>query len=287
MKKSDRAGNTPAPWRGAAVNACGILLAFGAAFGGVFLVQEGLDSEMAGLLQGGGALQVPVRSETALETGTAQAGWTEAEKRLTQEELLLAVECLNGTEEFYPHEPLPGQLSMAQAIESGREWLEVFFLPRLGAEDNGQREYRVNCYLWTRRAEGETEGTDSRRSYWTVALSCQELEAGLVLNAVSGQVLEASVTVKSPVEYQARENLAALLGDYAESFGTAEEYLLVDEKNGSMYQSIGEGGLCAVLKTGSIVVSKADTDAVEYFTEMLNIRLYLTREDVEIVFSPS
>jgi len=299
MKKSDRDRKDPAAFRGAAVNVLGILLAFGVAFGGVFLVQEGLARETAGLLQEGGEVLVPVRSEASEASGVPGADCEEAPKKLTEEELLAAVGGLKGTEESYPHEPLQGQLSMAQAIEGGREWLEDFFLPHLEMSGDVLRECRINCYLWTRQVYSGTGGQveDGLISYWTVGLDGQELDAGLVLNAVSGQVLEASVTVRSPVEYQARDSMAALLLDYAESFGTTEDYVIIDERSGNMYQGIGDSGLTAVLKIGEIVVAGAEDEegtaapsmgggTVPEYTELLYIRLSLEQSMEAAVSAP-
>lgn len=285
--------------KGAAVNALGIVLAFGAAFGEVFLVQEGLARETAGALRQSGEMRVPVPSAGVQASGMPGIDWEETGRKLTQEELLAAVAGLEGKGESYPHEPLPGQLSMAQAIECGREWLEDFFMPYLGMSGDDMKEYRINCFLWARRApDGGEQTQDSLLSYWTVSFGGADLEAGLVLNAASGQVLEASVTVKAPVEYQAQEELMKLFQAYAESFGTTEDYLFVDAEGGDLYQRIGDEGLYAALKTGSIVIDTAkpgggetssyggEASSVQY-TELLSLQLYLGHGDMTTVFLPA
>lgn len=271
MGISEGTGKAPVfGWRGLLVNAAGILLAFGAVFGGMLLVRECLLRETETLLQGSGKVSVPA-AQIALEAVPSQeAEAAEAEReRLTEEELFLAVEGFWGTEELYPHEPRQGQMTMAQALDSGRGWLEEFFLPHLGLQETVLQEYRVNCYLWTRQG-----WQDPLLSYWTVSLSGQTLDAALVLNAVSGQVLSASVTVYPPVEYQERDSLAALLEDYADSLGMESDDPLVDERNGDMYRSIGADGMYAALRTVNIAVSTSDIDWMEY-REVLNIQVYL------------
>ncbi|MCM1192608.1 MAG: hypothetical protein NC123_14665 [Butyrivibrio sp.] len=312
------------------INLSGVLSALVIAFGGWFLVQEGLAMEEKKLLSGGGM-------EELHQGGTVEA----AESRdisvlepLTEEELVQVINALENREEILPHEPGREQLSMTEAIQCGMHWMELFLMPHLGVSGFSYEEYRISCYLWRpepdtaegagtdrkavegagtdrkavegagtdrKAAEGAdadrkaAEGTDAESaapgetaagevpwlSCWTIAFSSEELEVRLILNAVSGQVLDASIKCASPVEYQDRELLMALLEEYAHSFGLEGDYTLVysgESKSGAKklpwYQSVGTRGLFAAIQADSIAVSLADVEASEY-AEYLNIHLYL------------
>lgn len=261
------------------INLLGILTAFGIAFGGLFLVQSGLDREQERLLAGSGLMELP-------RTGTfeaAEAGDVSLGRLLTEEELEQVRGVLETPGETVPHEPLSGQLSMIQAIECGRTWLEDFFLPHLGINDVPLQECKVNCYLWAPEAPGTETELLPWLSCWTVSLSSRHVEAVLILSAVSGQILEASVNCPSPVEYQEREMLMTLLGDFASSFGMNDDYCIVysgETESGAKklpwYQSVGTRGTFAAIQAASIATS-ADTDTgVTVYTEQFSIHLYLS-----------
>lgn len=275
MRTSEENKMAPARGRGGLfVNVLGILLAFGAAFGGMFLVRECLLRETEALLGGSGEVLVPFQSAVAA-VPPQEADWKEAEReKLTEAELFLAVEGLNGMEEVVPHEPRQGQMAMAQAIEAGREWMEEFFLPHLGIQGGALREYKINCYLWSRQADG----AEPLLSYWSVSLGCQELNAALTLDAVSGQVLAADVAVSAPVEYQDQDSLRALLEDYADSLGVESHSLLTDKRGGGMYQSVGGDGVYAALRVSNIAVAFSSPEAEEFMGEVMevfSVHLYL------------
>lgn len=258
------------------LNLLGILSAFGIAFGGLFLVQGSLTMEEKKFLSGGGLVELH-QAETV---EAAEGKDISVPRSLTEEELLQMVKALEKREEIRPHEPGQEQLSMLEAIEYGRTWMDDFLLPHLGLSDMIRQEYKVSCYLW----RPETEEADVEEipwlSCWTISFSNQYLETRLILNAVSGQVLDASISCTLPMEYQDREHLMTFLEDYAVSFGLTEEYILVySEKTEAgaiklpWYQSIGTQGIFAVINADSIAVSVADTD--DSYTEFFNIHLYL------------
>lgn len=271
--------------KGRLINILGILSACGIALGGLLLVQEGLARAKESLLQGSGIVENTIQLEaaTAVEVEVQDIG----QKLLTEEELLQVVRDMEGGGGVYPHEPGQGQLSMSQAITCGREWVETFFMPHVGMADYHMEENKADCFLWSLRGkEGEGE-KDPLCSYWTLNFEVPELaEVGLTLNAVSGQVLIASIGLYGPVEYQDGEGLIGLLGDYAFSFETSgvASYSFAesgpegpDRENGPIYHSISSQGLYAGLRTSSIVISRAgDSPGVTENVDICTIRLYLT-----------
>lgn len=264
------------------LNLLGILSAFGIALGGLAGVQVLLSREEAHLLQSGGLVALPAQAEDMaavdigiVETFTAQ---------LTQDELALTVQNLQSGGESYPHEPKTGQLSMTEAMMLGKEWIGQFFMPHLGQPDFILQEYRANCYLWSLQENPNSGQTDPLLSYWTVLLAGQGMEAELILNAVTGQILDASVSCSLPIEYQDSDTMAGLLRSYADSFGLHDSASLTENGDKTpesigriLYQDVGSSGLQAAMSVSSIAVFKPDPDSyTEEYTEFFNLHLYLT-----------
>lgn len=259
------------------LNFLGFLSALAVALGGWVLVQGILSMEEKKLLSGGG--QIELYREGSIEA--AESKDISVPEPLTEEELVQVIAALESREEILLHEPGREQLSMTEAIWCGMDWMEEFFVPYLGVSDFFLEEYKVGCYLWRPEAGEADAGECPWLSCWTVSFSNQYLEAQLILNAASGQVLDASVSCAAPVEYQDGEHLVKLLGDYAFSFGLKEDYTLLysgETESGfkklPWYQSIGTQGLFAAIDADSVVVSVADAGVSEY-TEFFNIHLYL------------
>lgn len=262
-----------------AVNLIGILSAFAIAFCGLFLVQGRLNLEQNKLLESGGVVELP----QTITTEAAESAIVSLRDSLAEEELLQLVHGLEQKEELIPHEPLEGQLTMIQAINCGEAWLEEFFLSDVTSDDLTAKDYRANCYLWTPEAAGADGEASPWLGCWTVSLSNQNIDASLTLSAVSGQILEASVSL-SPVLYRGREDLLTLLEKYASSFGLEGDDILIsfedkdaNEKGLLCYQSIGTRGLYAAIQTGNIIfaIAGADTETSLYM-ERFNVHLYLS-----------
>ena len=238
----------------------GILAAVAIAFGGLALVQGRLSAEEDRLLEEGGEIRVQIQTQQldSQAMGDVEIRQTE----LTQSELVQAVEYLEQGGDRCLHEPQADQLSMAQAVDCAKEWVEVFLLPHLGvgADVRGEaREYKVDCFLWT-RGENSLEGfaEEPWLSYWSVELDGPDIDGMLILNAVTGQVMSAAVTVSCPTEYQRQGWIGRLLEDYADSFGIVSSYSVAGEYDpgtNSFHQSRGNEEISAVIDISTVVVA--------------------------------
>lgn len=247
------------------VNLSGMLLACAIAFGGAFAVWSRLRGEKERLLSGGGEAKIlseEIQSADVVSIEVKEAG-------LTPEELRQAVLCLESTAEKVPHEPVPGQLSMTDAIQCGMIWIEGFFLPHLDGEAAMPGECRMNCYLWAGQ-ENPLLG------YWEVSFSGEAMEAALILNAVTGQVLQARIALAFPGGGRPDEDsLSGLLEEYADSFGVETNYAVSraeeTETGGSTHgeesgkdwrfgQRLENEEMAACLEAGEAVGVSADSE---------------------------
>lgn len=214
--------------KGFFVNLSGILLAFTIAFGGIFALWSRLERERAELLSEGGEVEIPVRTQSKVSQSIGVVDVEMKAVELTGEELLQAMSCLESTSEKYAHEPMPGQLSMTEAVQSAMGWLGDFLLPHLGREEAIPKEYQLSCYLWAGSdEENRGKSSDLLSGYWEVSLAGEEMESVLFLNAVTGQVLKAWISLPFPGgEWPDKEDLSVLLEDYADSLGIETHYVI-------------------------------------------------------------
>lgn len=263
------------------INLSGLLLSFGIAAGGLFLVQTRLEKEENALLQSGGTVTAAADSAESQKAESTQI----TGMKLTEEQIALILDSLESASDIFPHEPGPGQLSMAEAVEYGRTWLDDFFLPHMGTSFSHPVDYKADCYLWTPVQEAAGDKSALSLSCWTVNLSSQEIQAALVIHAVSGQVLSASINCSFPEESASDPEFLSLLQEYGDSFGLGTADFLLspkDQENAqsphfAMYQRLGDAGIYAAIETNSIHIS-IDTSPFEIveYRGILNLLLYLT-----------
>lgn len=278
----------PSPKRGFGskfMNFAGIFSGFAIALGGLFLLQEVLDREQEKLLAGSGIVELPRTDDVEqVETGEVSVP-----AMLGDEELFQLVTCLEHKGEIQPHEPVQGQLTMAQAMEYGLAWLEEFFLRRFGLSESFAREYGVSCYLWSLENEAADGEEHPWLSCWTVSVRSQDIDAALTMSAVSGQVLDASISCSVPVLCES-DDISLLLLEYAGTFGLEDDHMVTysDEtdfgaKKLPWYRSISTQGLYAAIQADSVATavsgedSETETEFV-YYEEFFNLHLYLCSE---------
>lgn len=270
--KSQKTKQAPSKgFGGTLLNLAGVLSAVAIAFGGWFLVQDSLAREQEKFLNSGGLVELP-------QTGGTEV--TEAEPfvsvQLTEAELLQLVQGMEQQEEMQPHEPVQGQLTMAQAMERAMAWLEESFLSRFGLGDTLAGERKVSCYLWAPEAAGQDSAAAPWLSCWTVSVRSRGMDAVLTMSAVSGQILDVSVSCSVSVPYDS-DDILALLEEHADSFGLEGDDVLFfvggtdpAAKEMPLYQSIGTKGIYAAIR--------ADSEKDSFSEEFFSLHLYLCSE---------
>ncbi len=111
---------------------------------------------------------------------------------LTTKQVEEAITSWNNRAEVILHDPVAGQISMEEAIGSGERWLAEM-------EISGEMEKESFSISAELGVGGQKEDTGERLeayfSFWTVTYSNQSMNAILYLNAVTGKVWGAEITL--------------------------------------------------------------------------------------------
>ena len=173
--------------------AIGIALSFAVAVGGWLLTDRLISMKSDALLSESG---VTLTNAPRLVTITDNNGDDISNERpiLSELEIVSVLQNWESPGREFPHEPTAGQIGMEQAIEAGRAGLLNFaghgIIP---AELLGVNN--VNASLCQNlRTE---EFLDPAYSYWSVAFTGPHMGAAFIINAVTGQVWNAAVAMRS------------------------------------------------------------------------------------------
>ena len=90
------------------------------------------------------------------------------------------------------HNPVAGQISMEEAIENGEEWLNAMET----GEEMDAASFTISAELGVSGGKEDTgERLEAYFSFWTVTYSNQSMSAILYVNAVTGKVWGADITL--------------------------------------------------------------------------------------------
>lgn len=149
------------------------------------------------LLTEGGRVEMepPVRIWDSLENDKAGVvGEDIASERnvLKIKQIEDAIKCWNNRNSVILHEPVAGQISMEEAIKAGEEWLIEMGI----GEEKDAAAYTINAKLGVGvQMEEMGEQLEAYYSFWTVEYSSQPIDAILYLNAITGKVWSAEITL--------------------------------------------------------------------------------------------
>ena len=236
------------------VTAFGICLAVLIAFGGLFFMKYQLNQSEKKLLSASGKVAISNVSSTVKTSASSK-------ERLTEQELIQALQSLNCEGEEYPHEPMEGQLTMKQAIKKGKEWL--ILLDHYGMDSIGISVLEfdeINAKLCVKKAEGKAVNK-ILYSYWKIIYKNNAVTSELVLNAVTGQVLHASITPFQYTPALIKLERAELLSDYSTSFQLGAGNILGENKR-ELYYFFNTGRLYAFLKIEDMIEKEAGKKVV-------------------------
>lgn len=224
--------------------AAALLLSLCIAAGGLCILRVGLEKEEESLLSGGGTVEQKSVSE---DRQGEEVRYSQSDTCLSAEELSLILKKEEDSGIRCPHEPYYGQLSIEEAVERGKEWLnqlkqESSFLADLWQET----DWNVAANL-SRPGEESEMTVDSNRifSSWHLEFYGTEENIYLEMNAVTGQILNMQINLDGEVtkiQDQDKEKLLTIFVSQFELEGNGE----IEKEEGRFYQSLNEGQFYAV-----------------------------------------
>ena len=133
-----------------------------------------------------------------------------------------AIKCWNNRTNIILHDPVAGQISMEEAIETGENWMIKM---KIG-EDMDAMSYSVNAELGVGgQMEYAGEQLEAYYSFWTVRYSDQSMSAILYINAVTGKVWGAEIAsddnLPEELPYERLRTFVELAGLQAEDENSA------------------------------------------------------------------
>ncbi len=103
-----------------------------------------------------------------------------------------AITCWNNRDKTILHDPVAGQISLEEAVKAGEKWLIEMSI----GEEQDVAACTINAELGVGvQTEDAGEQLEAYYSFWTVTYSNQSMSAVLYLNAVTGKVWGAEITL--------------------------------------------------------------------------------------------
>lgn len=182
------------------------------------------------------AWQDPAAEDTAAGEGD-ETGKTkkDAERILTVEQMEQVIKYRNHCEGEILHEPAVGQITMEEAIASGENWLvEMDFWKR------------QNLELLSRRASLGIKADlsmlevpmESWYSFWTVRFSNEYLYADLSINAVTGKVWDAEISLYGNMAHRQSFDKLELFVRLAGVQGEVEKFAQTNQSGSLVYIAV-------------------------------------------------
>lgn len=140
-------------------------------------------------------MESPVRTWESWENnkeGVVSEDIASERNALKIEQMEDAIKSWNSRNSSILHEPVTGQISMEEAIKAGEKWLVEMGI----GEEKDTAAYTINAELGVGvQMEEAGERLEAYYSFWTVKYSSQSISAILYLNAVTGNVWGAEITL--------------------------------------------------------------------------------------------
>lgn len=231
-------------------------LSFAVVFGGWFLTKEMLDRDEAEILAEKGQISVEIE-EVDVNENDPEVEIFKGED-LTEDVIAEVLAVWNGGGREVFHEPMDGQMDMEQAINAGRDWIDIMadsniipsYLSECSFDDTGA----VLCTL-----DSNVSLEESFISYWKVTYVEGDVEIVLTIHALSGQVWNADISMNEDKMLYGTCSDEEILA-IAFPFLTSDDAEMIVE-NSSIYKIFAGGTVYATLKRESILVTKEEPKA--------------------------
>lgn len=209
--------------------------------------------------KGSAVAETPVRAWYGQENDGESEGFAGEKHTLTDEQIADAIGYWNSSLGEVMHSPVEGQISMEEAIGAGEQWLVEMGLIEERGQGTDAAAFSVTATLsvgW-QRGNGETQ-LEPYYSFWIVQFFGQDMHTILRLNAVTGKVWRAEITLREnfPEELPS-ENLRLFVELAGLSASDTASIIVNTEKTQAILAldvELDDGLLYGHLEYGEIVV---------------------------------
>lgn len=161
---------------------------------------------------------------------------------LTTRQVEDAVKSWNNRTEVILHDPVAGQISMEEAIENGERWLDEM---QIGKEMDSA-SFSISAELGVGRQKQDAgERLEAYFSFWTVTYSNQSMRAILYLNAVTGKVWGAEITLYEKLPEKVPDDRLQLFAELAGLQVSDDDPVVIDSGKTRTQIAIKESQLYA------------------------------------------
>ena len=212
-------------------------------------------------------MESPVLAWQSAETGEEYDGQDgeplvrdkEEDLTLTEKEIEQVIRYRKNCEGELLHDPVKGQITMEQAFAAGENWLV-----EMGFWDHGRTHAEPLLHrasLGTKTAkEGLHMPIEPYYSFWTVRFSSTDMYVSLSVNAMTGRVWDAKITlydiekVNNDKSLDKLERFIRLAGIEA----PVEQYVEISDSGSWISMAVKESPLYAQMRGYDVVVSVMD-----------------------------
>lgn len=180
---------------------------------------------------------------------------------LTTMQVKDVVERWNNRQGEILHNPVEGQVSMMEAVREGEEWLKLIGMKEeVNGTDTELSFVRATLSVGVQK-DASNAPLEPYYSFWTVHFSSSYLDAVLYLNAVTGKVWSARITLYDNLP---RELSYEKLRQFVEMAGlqAAEDAISVNEERTRAVLVVEDNLLYAQLEYQNVTIE--DNSMVEY-----------------------
>lgn len=160
------------------------------------------------------------------------------------------------------HDPVTGQIPMEEAIACGEQWLAEMGFTEADAEGNAEREPQAlsrRASLGIKRNQTISEvPMEPYYSFWTVRFSGESVYAVLSVNAVTGRVWDADITLYNDMLREFSWDTLDLFAELAGVQADIGNYMEINDTNTGASLAVRDSNLRVWVRYHDIITNIAD-----------------------------
>ena len=219
-----------------------LVFAFGS-MAGMNFIMEAREKQML-TERGRTVVEAPVRGwqkQGGSEENEDGEGSAQRSYELTTEQVTEAISSWNSRTGETVHNPVVGQISMTEAIQKGEMWLADMAIEESG---QGSDTHFVNATLSVPEQNEMSGQLEPYCSFWTVQFSGGVMNAVLYINAVTGNILGAEISLYRNLPDNLPADKLSLFAELA-GFQENDTEIVFNSDGTSAFLEIADSHLCA------------------------------------------